>query len=109
MDGQSNFNCIGLYKRQPGDPPVPGYQRRQLERIHSRFRLIKHRTPLENAFLSVLQDEKRPHLAHVMVQGTADLIIDACSHLWNGQTLTEIDSSARRKVADFYQRHSMTG
>jgi hypothetical protein len=43
-----------------------------------------------------------------MAQGTADLMLDACSHVWTGKSLRILNRFARRKLADFYQRHSMT-
>lgn len=43
-----------------------------------------------------------------MVQGTAKLILSASSHVWNGHSMELLTSSDRKKVADFYQRHSMT-
>lgn len=42
-------------------------------------------------------------------QGTTDLLLSACSHVWTGTDLAELDATARRKAADFYLRHSMTG
>lgn len=42
------------------------------------------------------------------MQGTADLVLDSCSSVWNGKTAAEITRLVRRKIADFYQRNSMT-
>uniref|UniRef100_A0A914XAB1 Cation-transporting P-type ATPase C-terminal domain-containing protein n=1 Tax=Plectus sambesii TaxID=2011161 RepID=A0A914XAB1_9BILA len=91
--GKLPAKTLGVYKRQPGEPPVPG--------------LTKHRTPLANFFASLSTDPKSFHY-HLMAQGTADLMLDVCSHVWTGQSLREMSRSARRKVADFYQRNSMT-
>ncbi|CAI4233031.1 unnamed protein product [Auanema sp. JU1783] len=85
---------IGLYKRQPGEDPVPG--------------LIKHRTPLEMAFCTIHTDLRSIH-SHVNCQGTAGIVLDACTHVWDGKKLTPISDRLVRVVKDMYQRNSMTG
>lgn len=41
-------------------------------------------------------------------QGTADIVLDSCVEYWNGQDLSVLSPSDRKKVLDFYQRSSLT-
>ncbi|PAV68175.1 hypothetical protein WR25_19341 isoform K [Diploscapter pachys] len=85
---------MGVYARQPGDPPVSG--------------IVKHRTPLEMAFCTVQMDEHSLH-SHLSSQGTAKLILDACTHFWSGEKVMPLTVKERRLSIDFHRRHSMTG
>ncbi|VDM47405.1 unnamed protein product [Toxocara canis] len=85
---------LGVYKRDCGEVPLPGSSKR--------------RTALENAFLTVTRDAQTLH-HHVMSQGTADLLLSACSHVWAGDAVEPLTRVARKRVVDFCQRHCMTG
>ncbi|XP_022253153.1 transmembrane protein 94-like [Limulus polyphemus] len=41
-------------------------------------------------------------------QGTADLLLDACSEYWDGRDLCILMESDRKRILDFYQRSSLT-
>ena len=43
------------------------------------------------------------------LQGTAGIVLDACTHIWDGAKLRPLQRSHRKQLLDFYQRHSMTG
>ncbi|EGT39071.1 hypothetical protein CAEBREN_18549 [Caenorhabditis brenneri] len=85
---------LGFYKKQPGEAPLPG--------------LTKHRTPIEMAFCTIRDDAKSLH-SHLSCQGTANLVVDACSHIWNGNAVIPMSKRLKTSVKDFYLRHSMTG
>ncbi|CAI2320443.1 unnamed protein product [Caenorhabditis sp. 36 PRJEB53466] len=85
---------LGFYKKQPGEAPLPG--------------LTKHRTPIEMAFCTIHDDAKSLH-SHLACQGTANLVVDACTHIWNGSEVMPMSKRLKSSVQDFYQRHSMTG
>lgn len=64
--------------------------------------------PLENAFLTVTKDSESEYY-HVMSQGTADLLLNACTHVWCENSLEPYTPDLHRRVLDFYQRNTMTG
>ncbi|NP_001348670.1 Cation-transporting P-type ATPase C-terminal domain-containing protein [Caenorhabditis elegans] len=85
---------LGFYKKQPGEAALPG--------------LTKHRTPIEMAFCTIHDDAKSLH-SHLACQGTANLVVDACTHIWNGTEVIPMSKRLKSSVKDFYLRHSMTG
>ncbi|KIH58559.1 hypothetical protein ANCDUO_11234 [Ancylostoma duodenale] len=85
---------LGFYQRRPGEAPLPG--------------LTKHQTPLEMAYATVHADERSLYY-HMSCQGTANLVLEACTHVWDGESLIPISERLRKTAADFYQRHSVTG
>ncbi|CAO4360395.1 unnamed protein product [Caenorhabditis nigoni] len=85
---------LGFYKKQPGEAPLPG--------------LTKHRTPIEMAFCTIHDDAKTLH-SHLACQGTANIVVDACTHIWNGCDVIPMSKRLKSSVKDFYLRHSMTG
>ncbi|CAD6189346.1 unnamed protein product [Caenorhabditis auriculariae] len=85
---------VGLYKRKPGEAPLPG--------------LTKHRTPIEMAFCTVHSDVRSLH-SHLSCHGTANLVLDACTHAWDGKTVVPLNKRLVASIRDYYQRHSMTG
>uniref|UniRef100_A0A8R1DUM8 Cation-transporting P-type ATPase C-terminal domain-containing protein n=1 Tax=Caenorhabditis japonica TaxID=281687 RepID=A0A8R1DUM8_CAEJA len=91
---QAEIKLLGFYKKQPGEAPLPG--------------LTKHRTPIEMAFCTIREDAKSLH-SHLACQGTANLVVDACTHIWNGIEVIPMSKRLKISVKDFYQRHSMTG
>ncbi|CAB3408925.1 unnamed protein product [Caenorhabditis bovis] len=90
----SNPTILGIYKRQPGEAPLPG--------------LTKHRTPVEMAFCTIHNDNQSIY-RHLACQGTANLVVDGCTHIWNGANVVPLSKRITSSVKDFYQRHSMTG
>ncbi|VDO40313.1 unnamed protein product [Haemonchus placei] len=87
-------NVLGFYQRRPGEAPLPG--------------LTKHQTPLEMAYCTVHADDRSLYY-HLSCQGTANLVLEACSHVWDGEQLTPITERILKSAIDFYQRHSVTG
>ncbi|VDN19304.1 unnamed protein product [Gongylonema pulchrum] len=72
------------------------------------FRHRRFRTPLENAFVAITKDASSAYY-HVMSQGTADLMLSACAHVWCDNALEPFTESLHKRVLDFYQRNTMTG
>lgn len=64
--------------------------------------------PLENAFLTITKDSRSKYY-HVMSQGTADILLNACTHVWCENSLEPYTSNLHKRVLDFYQRNTMTG
>lgn len=87
-------NITGFYQRRPGEAPLPG--------------LTKHQTPLEMAYCTVHADDRSLHY-HLSCQGTANLVLEACSHVWDGEKVVPINERIIKAAMDFYQRHSVTG
>ncbi|EYB85695.1 hypothetical protein Y032_0293g1617 [Ancylostoma ceylanicum] len=85
---------LGFYQRRPGEAPLPG--------------LTKHQTPLEMAYATVHADDRSLYY-HMSCQGTANLVLEACTHVWDGESLIPISERLCKTAADFYQRHSVTG
>uniref|UniRef100_A0A1I7WPN5 Myotubularin phosphatase domain-containing protein n=1 Tax=Heterorhabditis bacteriophora TaxID=37862 RepID=A0A1I7WPN5_HETBA len=63
---------------------------------------------MEMAFCTVHSDDRSLH-SHLSCQGTGNLVLDACSHVWNGTAVVPLESRTIKTAKDFYQRHSMTG
>ncbi|EFO99757.1 hypothetical protein CRE_18986 [Caenorhabditis remanei] len=91
---QGSPKILGFYKKQPGEAPLSG--------------LTKHRTPIEMVFCTIHDDAKSLH-SHLACQGTANLVVDACTHIWNGSDVIPMSKRLKSSVKDFYLRHSMTG
>ncbi|VDL63366.1 unnamed protein product [Nippostrongylus brasiliensis] len=87
-------DVLGFYQRRPGEAPLPG--------------LTKHQTPLEMAFCTAHADDRSLYY-HLSCQGTASLVLEACSHVWDGEQLVPINERIVKLATDFYQRHSVTG
>ncbi|KAK6046507.1 hypothetical protein COOONC_15987 [Cooperia oncophora] len=105
-------NALGFYQRRPGEAPLPGYCAVaaviDLTDICGVFRLRKHQTPLEMAYCTVHADDRSLYY-HLSCQGTASLVLEACSHVWDGEQLVPITERILKSAIDFYQRHSVTG
>ncbi|KAJ1369270.1 hypothetical protein KIN20_030688 [Parelaphostrongylus tenuis] len=85
---------VGFYQRRPGDAPLQG--------------VTKHQTPLEMAYCTLHADNHSPYY-HLSCQGTANLVLEACTHVWNGESLVPLTERLRKMATDVYQRHSVTG
>ncbi|KAL3997907.1 putative integral membrane protein [Acanthocheilonema viteae] len=82
------------------------YERLRKEGFDNELR--RFRMPLENAFLTITKDGASKYY-HVMSQGTADLLLSACTHVWCGNSLEPYTPNLHKRVLDFYQRNTMTG
>uniref|UniRef100_A0A0K0D362 Secreted protein n=1 Tax=Angiostrongylus cantonensis TaxID=6313 RepID=A0A0K0D362_ANGCA len=85
---------LGFYQRRPGDAPLQG--------------VTKHQTPLEMAYCTLHADGHSLY-NHLSCQGTANLVLEACTHVWNGESLVPLTERLIKTATDFYQRHSVTG
>uniref|UniRef100_A0A158PHK5 PlsC domain-containing protein n=1 Tax=Angiostrongylus costaricensis TaxID=334426 RepID=A0A158PHK5_ANGCS len=85
---------LGFYQRRPGDAPLQG--------------VTKHQTPLEMAYCTLHADGHSLY-NHLSCQGTANLVLEACTHVWNGESLVPLTERLIKAATDFYQRHSVTG
>uniref|UniRef100_A0A915PWX4 Large ribosomal subunit protein eL31 n=1 Tax=Setaria digitata TaxID=48799 RepID=A0A915PWX4_9BILA len=90
----SETKTIGFYKRLPSEG--------------SDNEPRKFQTLLENAFVTITKDATSMYY-HVMSQGTADLLLSACTHVWCENSLEPYASNLHKRVLDFYQRNTMTG
>ncbi|VDN01470.1 unnamed protein product [Thelazia callipaeda] len=90
----SDTKTIGFYKRLSGE----GCEKEQR----------KFQRPLENAFMTVTKDALSNYY-HVMSQGTANLLLSACSYVWCENSVEPYTASLHKRVLDFYQHNAMTG
>lgn len=58
--------------------------------------------------VAVLMRELNSDAHQLFSQGTADIILDSCVDFWNGNDLSPLTSSERKKITDFYSRTSLT-
>lgn len=76
--------------------------------IHSHsFLTISKEKPIPN-MICLLAKEEHSGSLQLLTQGSADIILDACSDFWDGYSLCPVTAFERKKVLDFYQRNSMS-
>ena len=56
---------------------------------------------------AVLMRERDSGMIQLMSQGTADVVLDSCSDVWDGFDLVPLDDAYRRKIMDFFQRNNL--
>ncbi|XP_014661529.1 PREDICTED: uncharacterized protein KIAA0195-like isoform X2 [Priapulus caudatus] len=81
----------------------PENRERYLRKVQS---FIKFKTPLPNMF-SVIVREKNTGMQQLLSQGTADMVLDCCSELWNGYDIVPLQPADRKRILDFYHRSSL--
>ena len=56
---------------------------------------------------AVLMRERDSGMVQLMSQGTADVVLDSCSDVWDGCDLVPLDDAYRKKIMDFFQRNNL--
>ena len=56
---------------------------------------------------AVLMRERDSGMIQLMSQGTADVVLDSCSDVWDGFDLVPLDDGYRKKIMDFFQRNNL--
>ena len=56
---------------------------------------------------AVLMRERDSGMIQLMSQGTADVVLDSCSDVWDGFDLVPLDDAYRKKIMDFFQRNNL--
>eukprot|EP00794_Sanderia_malayensis_P008948 gene8948-9902_t len=80
----------------------------ELSSIYSSYFLsIAKEKPVPSMISEIVKD-KASGLLQLLSQGSADIVLDACSDFWNGDDLCELSPYHRRKALDFYQRMRTT-
>uniref|UniRef100_UPI00358ED6AC endoplasmic reticulum magnesium-transporting P-type ATPase isoform X1 n=1 Tax=Myxine glutinosa TaxID=7769 RepID=UPI00358ED6AC len=69
---------------------------------------VKHRLPLPH-LLSLLVRDMNSGALQLLSHGTADLILEGSTDLWDGSDIYPLSPSDRKKVLDFYQRACLSG
>lgn len=76
--------------------------------LHSHsFLSISKEKPIPNMICLVIKEERTGAL-QLLTQGSADVVLDTCSDYWDGTSLCPVTAFERKKVLEFYQRHSMS-
>ncbi|XP_078346969.1 transmembrane protein 94-like isoform X3 [Oculina patagonica] len=76
--------------------------------IHSHsFLSISKEKPIPN-MIGLITKEEHSGSLQLLTQGSADIVLDACSDFWDGSSLCPVTAFERKKVLDFYQRNSMS-
>ncbi|KAF0301197.1 Transmembrane protein 94 [Amphibalanus amphitrite] len=91
---------MACYKHLKLDP----VRRNKLTRAFS-FSKIRFPYPHMN---SVILRELYTNSLQLVSQGTADLVLDSCSDFWDGTDVIPLSEADRRRILDFYHRHSVT-
>ncbi|XP_060071400.1 transmembrane protein 94-like [Ylistrum balloti] len=99
MDIFTLERILGMYKHVHPDESAK-------ERLHRAKSFIQHKIPMPN-LVSVVVREKASGLGQVLSQGTADLLLACCSDYWDGEDVSVLTESDRKKILDFYHRTSM--
>lgn len=69
------------------------------------FLSISKEKPIPNMVCLVAKEERTGAL-QLLTQGSADVVLDACSDYWDGTCICPITAFERKRVLEFYQRHS---
>ncbi|XP_027057487.1 transmembrane protein 94-like isoform X1 [Pocillopora damicornis] len=76
--------------------------------IHSHsFLSISKERPIPTMVCLITKENNSGSL-QLLTQGSADIVLDACTDYWDGSSLCPVTAFERKKVLDFYQRNSMS-
>jgi len=74
-----------------------------------------------NYYLSIVKDKHVPYMLsnvvyddnqgiyQLLTQGTGDIILDVCTDVWNGEEISQLKETDRKKALNFFQRMNITG
>ena len=77
------------------------------DKLTRAFSFSKIRFPYPH-MSSVILRELYTNSLQLVSQGTADLVLDSCSDFWDGADVIPLSEADRRRILDFYHRHSLT-
>ncbi|XP_037076312.1 transmembrane protein 94-like [Pollicipes pollicipes] len=77
------------------------------DKLTRAFSFSKIRFPYPH-MSSVILRELYTNSLQLVSQGTADLVLDSCSDFWDGADVIPLSEADRKRILDFYHRHSLT-
>ncbi|XP_045214295.2 transmembrane protein 94-like isoform X2 [Mercenaria mercenaria] len=99
MDIFSLEKTLGMYRQVSAEMTTK-------ERLQRAKSFIQHKIPMPN-MVSVVLREKISGSCQLLSQGTADIVLSCCTDFWDGQDLTPLTQTERKKILDFYHRTSI--
>ncbi|XP_060605817.1 transmembrane protein 94-like [Ruditapes philippinarum] len=99
MDIFTLEKTLGMYRQVSAEMTTK-------ERLQRAKSFIQHKIPMPN-MVSVVLREKISGSCQLLTQGTADIVLSCCTDFWDGQDLTPLTPTERKKILDFYHRTSI--
>lgn len=113
--------CLCPMAKQIGfqDRILSMFRNKQQVMAYRPLNAVEDNTPSE-FFLSILKEKHVPLMiasvissgkrgvSQLLTQGSADLILDVCSDVWNGEEISPFTASEKKKALSFFQRMSIT-
>ncbi|KAL0984076.1 hypothetical protein UPYG_G00136750 [Umbra pygmaea] len=94
-------NHLALYQLPCGEKAKDSAPRR-----HHNF--TKRQPPISHLISLFIRDSSSNNV-QMLSHGSADLILEACTDVWDGTDIYPLSGSDRKKVLDFYQRACLSG
>uniref|UniRef100_A0A4W5MPF1 Transmembrane protein 94 n=1 Tax=Hucho hucho TaxID=62062 RepID=A0A4W5MPF1_9TELE len=97
-------NHLALYQLPCGEKAKESVPRR----LHN---FTKRQPPISHLISLFIRDSSSSENNNVQMlsHGSADLILEACTDVWDGSDIYPLSGSDRKKVLDFYQRACLSG
>uniref|UniRef100_A0A8C7JGQ7 Transmembrane protein 94 n=1 Tax=Oncorhynchus kisutch TaxID=8019 RepID=A0A8C7JGQ7_ONCKI len=97
-------NHLALYQLPCGEKAKESVPRRQ-------HNFTKRQPPISHLISLFIRDSSSSENNNVQMlsHGSADLILEACTDVWDGSDIYPLSGSDRKKVLDFYQRACLSG
>uniref|UniRef100_A0A8C7QMH0 Transmembrane protein 94 n=1 Tax=Oncorhynchus mykiss TaxID=8022 RepID=A0A8C7QMH0_ONCMY len=94
-------NHLALYQLPCGEKAKESVPRR----LHN---FTKRQPPISHLISLFIRDSSSNNV-QMLSHGSADLILEACTDVWDGSDIYPLSGSDRKKVLDFYQRACLSG
>uniref|UniRef100_A0A673Z243 Transmembrane protein 94 n=1 Tax=Salmo trutta TaxID=8032 RepID=A0A673Z243_SALTR len=94
-------NHLALYQMPCGEKAKESVPRRQ-------HNFTKRQPPISHLISLFIRDSSSNNV-QMLSHGSADLILEACTDVWDGSDIYPLSGSDRKKVLDFYQRACLSG
>uniref|UniRef100_A0A8C7JHH6 Transmembrane protein 94 n=1 Tax=Oncorhynchus kisutch TaxID=8019 RepID=A0A8C7JHH6_ONCKI len=94
-------NHLALYQLPCGEKAKESVPRRQ-------HNFTKRQPPISHLISLFIRDSSSNNV-QMLSHGSADLILEACTDVWDGSDIYPLSGSDRKKVLDFYQRACLSG
>ncbi|KAM9558007.1 transmembrane protein 94-like isoform 1-T1 [Salvelinus alpinus] len=94
-------NHLALYQLPCGEKAKESVPRRQ-------HNFTKRQPPISHLISLFIRDSSSNNV-QMLSHGSADLILEACTDVWDGTDIYPLSGSDRKKVLDFYQRACLSG